>query len=232
MTSPRPGSPYWRGTAAEDRNRPLPPVEGPRTQKDEVYAVTTMIDLEPQARHVRALLDGVSDGQLGLPTPSESYTVADLLAHMVGLTAAFRDAARKETGPATGTPPQEGTPRLPADWRNRLARQLDELAAAWRSEDAWEGETQAGGVTLPGAVAGTVAVNELVLHGWDLARATGQPYSGDPGSLRVSVEMLSDPAALEQRDAIFGPVVEVPPDAPLLDRAVGLGGRRPDWAPA
>ncbi|MFC4495986.1 TIGR03086 family metal-binding protein [Streptomyces ovatisporus] len=190
-----------------------------------------MIDLGPQARHVKTLLDGVSDGQLGSPTPCESYTVADLLAHFLGLTAAFRDAARKELGPTTDTDPGDAAPRLPADWRSRLAVQLDELAAAWRSEDAWEGETRAGGVELPGAVAGTVALNELVLHGWDLARATGQPYTGDPGSLRVSVEMLSESAGQEMRDSIFGPVVEVPPDAPLLDRAVGLGGRRPDWTP-
>lgn len=204
----------------------------PRTHEDEVYAVTTMIDLGPQARQVKVLLDGVSDAQLTAPTPCESYTVEDLLVHLLGLTAAFQDAAKKNLGPTTDVDPQAPPPPLPADWRSRLAEQLDELAVAWRSEAAWEGETQAGGVTLPGAVAGVVAANEILLHGWDLARATGQSYTGDPGAMRASVEMLSESTDLEQRDSIFGPVVDVPPDAPLLDRAVGLGGRRPDWTPA
>ncbi len=36
--------------------------------------------------------------------------------------------------------------------------------------------TKAGGVDLPGEVAGLVALDELVVHGWDVARATGQAY--------------------------------------------------------
>lgn len=202
-------------------------------REDEVLAVTTMLDLGPQADQVKKLLDGVSDDRLAAPTPCPAYSVRDLLDHLLGLTAAFRDAARKELGETTGTDPQSQEPSpLPEDWRGLLARRLDELAEAWRSEDAWEGETQAGGVTLPGAVAGVVAANELVLHGWDLARATDQPYAGDPDCLHASVEMLSQAMGMEMRGSIFGPVVEVPEDAPLLDRAVGLGGRRPDWAPA
>ena len=42
--------------------------------------------------------------------------------------------------------------------------------------------TAAGGVDLPGEVAGIVALDELVVHGWDLAKATGQPADYDgPG---------------------------------------------------
>jgi uncharacterized protein (TIGR03086 family) len=191
-----------------------------------------MIDLGPQAREVKGLLDGVGDDLLAAPTPCEDYSVRELLAHLLGLSRAFTDAARKDLGAGTTQSPGDSLPRLPDDWRSRLPVQLDELADAWRSESAWEGETQAGGVTLPGDVAGMVALNELVLHGWDLARSTGQEYRGDPDSLKASVGMLSESQAFEQRDGIFGPVVEVAADAPLLDRAVGLAGRRPDWSPA
>ncbi|HEV7625776.1 MAG TPA: TIGR03086 family metal-binding protein [Streptomyces sp.] len=191
-----------------------------------------MLDLGPQAHQVKLLLDGVSDDQLTAPTPCPEYSVGDLLSHLLGLSAAFRDAAKKNLGAATGTAPQPDASSLPEDWHSTLPRQLDELADAWRSEDAWQGETQAGGVTLPGEIAGVVALNELVLHGWDLARATNQPYTGDPDGVRASIGMLSQSTALEQRDTIFGPVVEVSSDASLLDRAVGLSGRRPDWTPA
>jgi hypothetical protein len=30
---------------------------------------------------------------------------------------------------------------------------------------------------------------------------------------------------------VFGPVVPVPDDAPLLDRVIGLSGRDPGWKP-
>lgn len=192
-----------------------------------------MLDLGPQAREVKGLLDGVADDHLAAPTPCEDYSVRELLGHLHGLSGAFTDAARKDLGPGTSQSPGDSLPRLPADWRESMPARLDELAAAWREQPAWEGQTQAGGVSLPGAVAGLVALNELVLHGWDLARATGQEYHGDPDSLRASVAMLSGPGDLEgARGTIFGPVVEVPDDAPLLDRAVALGGRRPDWSPA
>ncbi|WP_314174477.1 TIGR03086 family metal-binding protein [Streptomyces winkii] len=191
-----------------------------------------MFDLGPQAREVKALLDGVSDDDLAGPTPCPEYSVRELLAHLLGLSWAFTHAAHKDLGAATDQNPGASLPQLPDDWRSRLPVQLDELAEAWLGESAWEGETRAGGVTLPGAVAGVVASNELLLHGWDLARATGQQYRGAPESLKASIAMLSAPEALEQRDAIFGPVVEVPADAPLLDRAVALGGRRPDWSPS
>jgi uncharacterized protein (TIGR03086 family) len=90
--------------------------------------------------------------------------------------------------------------------------------------------TRAGGIDLPGEVAAAVAVDELVIHGWDLARATGQDYVPDPAALRASHDFLLAAAEDPSRGGgIFGPVVPVPADAPLLDRAVGLSGRDPGW---
>lgn len=44
------------------------------------------------------------------------------------------------------------------------------MAGAWKDPAAWTGMTRAGGVDLPGEIAAAVAADELVLHGWDLAR--------------------------------------------------------------
>ncbi|MFF3505092.1 TIGR03086 family metal-binding protein [Streptomyces sp. NPDC003247] len=190
------------------------------------------LDLGPQARIVARLAAGVPDDRLADRTPCPGHAVRNLLGHLTGLAVAFRDAGRKELGPTTDTDPTAAVPDIGPGWREELPRVLDELAAVWRDPAAWTGATRAGGVDLPGAAAGAVAADELVVHGWDLARATGQAYRPDPAALRVSYAFLL--AAAEETDrggGLFGPVVPVPDDAPLLDRAVGLSGRDPGWTP-
>ncbi|MCY0937268.1 TIGR03086 family metal-binding protein [Streptomyces sp. H34-S4] len=192
----------------------------------------TTLDLGPQALIVARLAAGVPDTRLGDPTPCPHYTVRDLLGHLAGLAVAFRDAARKDLGPTTDTAPGEAAAPLPAGWREELPRVLGELVEAWKDPAAWTGMTRAGGVDLPGDIAAVVAVDELVVHGWDLARATGRDYAPDQAALRASHAFLLAAAEDESRGGgIFGPLVPVPDDAPLLDRAVGLSGRDPGWTP-
>ncbi|MET9466059.1 TIGR03086 family metal-binding protein [Streptomyces sp. NPDC006544] len=193
---------------------------------------TTNLDLGPQTRIVARLAADVPDARLADRTPCPDYTVGDLLAHLTGLAVAFRDAARKDLGPTTNTAPGSAAPSLPVSWRDELPRVLGELAEAWKDPAAWTGMTRAGGVDLPGEIAAAVAADELLVHGWDLARATGQEYAPDQAALRASYRFLLAAAEDESRGGgIFGPVVPVPDDAPLLDRAIGLSGRDPGWTP-
>lgn len=190
---------------------------------------TSTLDLGPQTRVIARLADGVADDQLSGPTPCPELAVRNLLGHLLGLTVAFRDAGRKDLGVTTDTSPDSAVPDIGPGWREELPKVLDELAEAWRDPGAWSGMTRAGGVDLPGEVAAAVAVDELVIHGWDLARATGQPYTPDPAALRTCHDFLAASVDDPDRGQIFGPVVPVGPDAPLLDRAVGLSGRDPGW---
>lgn len=120
------------------------------------------------------------------------------------------------------------------DWRVSIPLALADLAEAWHDPAAWTGMTRAGGVDLPGEVAGLVALDELVVHGWDIARASGQAYDCDTPSLEVVhgfVAAFSGPGQEAAREGLFGPEVEVPAHAPLLDRVIGLTGRDPTWSP-
>ena len=189
----------------------------------------TMFDLGPQARIVARLVAGVRDDGLADATPCPGYAVRTLLGHLLGLAVAFRDAGRKDLGPTTDTAPDAAEPDIGPGWREELPKVLDELAEAWRDPAAWTGMTRAGGVDLPGAVAGAVAADELVVHGWDLARATGQESEPDPVALRASYGFLAAAEDPSREGGIFGPVVPVPEDAPLLDRTIGLSGRDPGW---
>lgn len=149
----------------------------------------TMLDLGPQTLVIARLAAEVTDEQLADPTPCPELAVRNLLGHLLGLTVAFRDAGRKDLGPTTDSAPG-GVPDIGPGWREELPKVLDELADAWRDPAAWTGMTRAGGVDLPGAVAAAVAIDELVIHGWDLARATGQEYTPDPAALRAAHDFL------------------------------------------
>ncbi|GHE10012.1 TIGR03086 family metal-binding protein [Streptomyces alanosinicus] len=192
----------------------------------------SIVDLGPQTRIVARLAESVTDEQLTARTPCPDCAVRNLLGHVQLLSVAFRDAARKDLGATTDTAPDAAVPDIGPGWREELPKALDDLADAWRDPAAWTGMTRAGGVDLPGEVAGAVVADELVIHGWDLARATGLSYAPDPAALAAAHGFLLMAAADPNRDnSPFGPAVPVPEDAPLLDRAVGLSGRDPGWRP-
>ena len=190
------------------------------------------LDLTQPAEQIAILVAGVTDDQLDDPTPCPEMTVGTLLAHLATLAQAFTDAAAKVTGPTTSTPPTQSVPVLPDDWRAVIPARLDALVAAWQQPAAWEGETTAGGVTMPATDMGYVANNELVLHGWDLSSATDQPFAVSEPNLDASWVMVfntpDDPAA---RGGLFGPRLPVAESAPLLDRVLAGAGRDPYWSP-
>ncbi|MCX4820848.1 TIGR03086 family metal-binding protein [Streptomyces sp. NBC_01142] len=83
-----------------------------------------------------------------------------------------------------------------------------------------------------------VVSDDLVLHGWDLARATGQDetipaedvarlWAGTTAIPAEVMEKLRTPGAFGPDIEVFGPEVKVPDDSPLQDRLLGLIGRDP-----
>jgi uncharacterized protein (TIGR03086 family) len=179
------------------------------------------------------LLQSVPEDQFGLPTPCPASQVGDLVDHVVGLTKAFTAAARKVGAERTGAAPAKpNAANLEEGWRDRIAGDLAALADAWEDPAAWDGMTSAGGVSLPGSIAGLVVLDELVVHGWDIAVATGRPYAPAVEDVEGAIAFVESFDA--PRDGnLFGPVVPVPDSAPPLDRLLGLTGRDPAWrAPA
>lgn len=190
---------------------------------------TTTLDLGPATAELARLAAAIREDQLTAPTPCPELSVAGLLDHALGFTVAFRMAARKET---LEQAPQASATALPSDWRARLSAQLDDLAAAWREPSAWEGTATVAGVTLPGSAMGHVALTELVVHGWDIAVATGQPYRVDPDGAEACLDFQREFAAgVPRSGGLFGPEVPVAGDAPVLDRLIGFTGRDPGWSP-
>ena len=201
-----------------------------------VLSIMNTVDLEPAAQRLADLVARVRDDELGHPTPLPAYTLGDLIEHVGVMALAFAAAANKDLGsPYVRQAPAGDASRLGADWRTRIPRQLGELAQAWREPGAWAGMTKIADMDAPAEMVALTAADELAVHGWDVARATGQSYTCEPAVLDAAQRFLiqfASPDAPAGPDVPFGPSRPVPADAPLLDRVLALAGRDSGWLPA
>lgn len=191
----------------------------------------TFVDLEPAAQRMAGLISGITDDQLDAPTPCHAYALGDLLDHVSGLTVGLTAAATRSPTPTGSGAPSGGASRLGDDWRTRIPRELEALTEAWRDPMARKGTIKVGGIEMPAEAAALVALEELVIHGWDVARATGQPYDCDDATLEGVVGFFAMFTEDMRRDAYNAPVA-VPKDTPLLDTVVAISGRDPTWQPS
>lgn len=191
--------------------------------------VLALHDLTSAAAEIARLAEGVRDEQLGAETPCAEWSVAVLLSHLLGLSVAFTAVAEKKTVPDNVAPGNE----LPVGWRNMLAERTENLAHAWRSSGAWEGDREFLGAVTSAESLGIVTLDELVLHGWDLARATGQRFHAAPEDIQTCLGFaaaMSEPGV--EREGLYGPVVPVPENGSDFDRLLCLAGRNPKWSTA
>ena len=74
-----------------------------------------------------------------------------------------------------------------------------------------------------------MALAEVVIHGWDVARSTGQRYDVDDDVAEAVLAHVASFAADGPVEGLFGPAVEIADEAPAFDRAIALSGRDPEW---
>ena len=100
-----------------------------------------------------------------------------------------------------------------------------------------EADTPAGPMTAERHIDAVVS-DDLVVHGWDLARATGQDEMMEAvdveqlwaAAVKIPPDLMEKyrtPGAFGPGIEVYGPEVRVPTDAPLQDRLLGLLGREP-----
>ena len=101
------------------------------------------------------------------------------------------------------------------------------LAVAWDDPAVWRGSTAVAGVELPNERWGMIALTELVVHGWDLARGTGQPFDLPDDTLRACLDHVAEFVPMAPFPDLWGPPVGVAADASVLDQIVAITGRTP-----
>jgi uncharacterized protein (TIGR03086 family) len=188
------------------------------------------IDHRTAVGRMADLVRAVPDGALGDPTPCPDYSLADLLEHIHGFARAFTFAARKDLDPIRQPPGQGSGDRLVADWRTEIPAALTGMAAAWAEPGAQDGMSMAGGLEFPAEVVAVVAIEELVVHGWDVARSVGAEFDPSATDLAIAGGFLEQIAGGGPPGA-FGPPVPTPDSAPDVDQVIGLSGRDPGWTP-
>ena len=186
-----------------------------------------MIDLKPARDRMIDLLAGVAADRLSAPTPCADYSVGDLIDHVDGVSRGFAALARREAAPPAAGGGRPSAANLGDDWREGVTKHVWELGQAWDDPAAWRGSTDLGGLELPNERWGAIAFTEVVVHGWDLARATDQPFDLPESTLRACFDHVSGFVPTAPVEGLWGPAVEVPVDASLLDRLVAVTGRTP-----
>ncbi|WP_141576456.1 TIGR03086 family metal-binding protein [Actinomadura sp. WMMA1423] len=184
----------------------------------------------PAAQAAARIVLEIPAGELDAPTPCPDWDVRALLNHLILWNARGETAARRL--PPAG-PGEDHDFTAEPGWAERFAEQARRTAEAWQDPAAWEGNTSLTGSKegMPAGFIAGIVFGECVLHGWDLAVATGREPSFPPAVMEAAWEQLAATAEISRKYGALGPEVPVPEDAPLLDRVVGLSGRDPHWKP-
>jgi uncharacterized protein (TIGR03086 family) len=166
------------------------------------------------------LIDAVSDDQWSLPTPCDDWTVRDLVEHVVGGNVVFTVALHGQ--PTASGPPAERS----GDLASQYERSVRELVQAFRQPGTLERMVSVPFGSVPGTVALHLRITELLVHGWDLARATGQavvfPDDVAEQELAFSRVALKD---VPPGRRPFAPPEPVADDAAAIDRLAAWLGR-------
>lgn len=152
--------------------------------------------------------------KLNATTPCDEWNVRSLLNHMLDTQRYFLSSARGEdASPPSPTPPEmlSGDPAV--DFRKA-------------GEDMLAAYSEPGVLDKTGPSLG-IAFSDLLLHSWDLARATGQDATMPEGLAEAAYGLIHGKFTDEQRKGIFKPEVPVGKDASTQDRLLAYSGRNP-----
>lgn len=181
--------------------------------------------LEQAFASTGAVLANVSADQLDLRTPCASWTVRDIVNHVVGGTKYF--AVTAETGVA---PPAGDADHSTGDFNAAFEAGARRAVRAFSAEGAMEKGMKLPFGELPGSIFVMIAANDTFTHGWDLAKATGQSTDLNPAlaaQLLEAAQIIPDEMRGPDGQAPFGPRVEVPDSASAADKLAGFMGRQP-----
>jgi uncharacterized protein (TIGR03086 family) len=173
-----------------------------------------LLDLYERASTWTASRVAGATGKLDAPTPCDDWDVATLMNHMLDTERYFVGAARGEDA----SPPSPNPPGLLSE---------DPVADFHAAQDEILNAYRAPGVIEKTGPSLGIAFSDQLLHGWDLARATGQDATMPEGLPEAAYQMIHGRFTDDQRAGVFKPEVKVPVDASAQDKLLAYTGRHP-----
>lgn len=180
--------------------------------------------LQAGIEQARPIIAAAATSDYGLPTPCPGWDVEQLIIHVIGALTMYRDVGiNGEVDPALFT-----RDLVAGDAGTSFNAAGAAAVAAWSLPGKVEGTAKLPFGEFPAAFALQLPAMEMVVHGWDLAKATGQHVEWRPDliadTLSFGESTFTDPAF---RGNHFAPPVEVGPDADDVTRLVAFLGRQP-----
>lgn len=173
-----------------------------------------------------AIVAGVHKEDLHEPTPCSDWDVSMLLDHLIADIDTFnRIASGEALDLVTSIKPEENEGRAAPDAAASFDQVVERARELWSAPGAFEQTYKTSRSELPGAAIFNIFLIELLVHGWDIAKATGQqremPADLAEAELAFTTKMMKD------KRMGFDQPVPVPEDASVTDRLVGWLGRTP-----
>jgi uncharacterized protein (TIGR03086 family) len=175
------------------------------------------------------VVGNVPQNALDTPTPCGDWDLRTLLNHTILWTA--YSAERRAHGESVGEDLMNKDFTADPGFREDYAQQIGKAVTAWSAPQAWEGDRTVMGDATPAADVGAMLLMETALHGWDVARATGQEFKTDEQTARALADIVQAQAELFRKYQGFADAVEPPENATAFERALTLSGREPNWKP-
>jgi uncharacterized protein (TIGR03086 family) len=200
------------------------------TSAPKVLGMTTGLTTYPlildAGASFRSIALGAPGASLAGRTPCQQWDLGALVRHLLFYAPILAAAGRHSQPP----PGPEAEVSLDKAWAGQLASAMDDVAGAWGDPAAWSGMTaMAGSDPMPAPVIGGMVLGELVVHGWDLAVATGVNPEFSDDVLLGADAAVAQMAELGRGMGVFGPEVTVGADGSLMDQIVARTGRDPGW---
>jgi uncharacterized protein (TIGR03086 family) len=168
-----------------------------------------------------ATVDRIQTMQMNDPTPCSTFTVHDVMNHMIVGAATFANGFRGEDAPAATAPGVYGW--VPA---TEFRDVMEDLLGAVKSPGALDRMMSTPFGEMPGETLAQLVAFDGLMHGWDLASSTGQTFDVPPAVIAAVDEFARNALTPEMRDGDTFKDETVPPDdAGPLERLVAFSGR-------
>lgn len=174
------------------------------------------------------IVAGVREEDLHEATPCAEWDVAMLLDHLIAELDVFNRVSSGEPLDLVADIDPKAPDNAGNGWPDpteRFARLAAESRDIWSRPGALEQSYKTSRSEVPGGALIMISLIDTLVHGWDLAKATGQstgmPEDAAEAALAFTTKMMKD------KRIGFGDPVPVPDDASVTDRLVGWLGRQP-----